>query len=124
MDRHKNLYPMCIKCDSPERYLNKSYCYDCYKTDALFKQSSIRDRNRYFVFRYLKLFGKCIDCDIKDWKVLEFDHIKDKVMNVSRMSSNHYSLDKIKKEIKKCEIRCVNCHKIKTREQLGWFNFD
>lgn len=115
---------MCIKCESPEKYLDKSYCYDCYKTDALNKQSNIRNRNRYFIFRYLKLFGKCVDCGNNDWKVLEFDHLKDKVMNVSRMYSNHYSLNKIKSEIRKCELRCANCHKIKTRNQLGWFNFE
>lgn len=117
---------MCIKCKSAENYLGKSYCYDCYKVDALEKQSSIRQRNRIFIFKYLKLFGKCVDCGNNDWKVLEFDHIdpNTKSNNVSNFYSNHYSLKRIKEEIKKCELRCANCHKIKTRNQLGWFNFD
>ena len=117
---------MCTKCKSTERYLGKSYCYDCYKTDALEKQSNIRHRNRVFIFKYLKLFGKCVDCGNDDWKVLEFDHVDQntKSDNVSRFYSNHYSFKRIKEEIRKCELRCANCHKIKTRKQLGWFNFD
>ena len=115
---------MCIKCNNNKKYKNKSYCYECYKQIALEKQSKIRNRNRWFIFRYLKMFGKCIDCGNKDWKVLEFDHKHSKIMEVSKMYSNHYSIFKIKNEIRKCNIRCSNCHKIKTRHQLGWFNFD
>jgi hypothetical protein len=117
---------MCTKCKSPERYLGKSYCYDCYKTDALKFQAAIRHRNRKFIFKYLNLYGQCIDCGNKDWKVLEFDHQDQdtKSADVSRFYSNHYSFKRIKEEIKKCDIRCANCHKIRTRKQLGWFNFE
>ncbi len=117
---------MCTKCKSPERYLGKSYCYDCYKTDALKFQATIRHRNRKFIFKYLNLYGQCIDCGNKDWKVLEFDHRDQdtKSADVSRFYSNHYSFKRIKEEIKKCDIRCANCHKIKTRKQMGWFNFE
>jgi len=117
---------MCTKCESTERYLGKSYCYDCYKEDALEKQKNIRNRNRRFVWRFLKLKGKCVDCGERNWQVLEFDHRDQstKMNNVSNLYSNHYSIDKIKTEIRKCDIRCANCHKVKTRKQLGWFNFD
>ena len=73
-------------------------------------------RNRTFIFRYLNIFGKCIDCGIKDWRVLEFDHKSNKLYNISDLVSKANSLLKIKKEIKKCEIRCANCHRIKTRK--------
>ena len=59
------------------------------------------------------MFGKCIDCKITDWRVLQFDHIKDKKHQVSDMV-NGSSLQNIKKEIRKCVIRCANCHQIKT----------
>jgi len=116
---------MCKKCDSKEKYKRQSYCYSCWKKDALEKQAKIRQRNRWFIFRYLNLFGKCVDCGETDWKVLEFDHRdrETKKGAVSKLYSNHYSLKTIKKEIKKCDIRCANCHKIKTRKQLGWFDF-
>jgi hypothetical protein len=31
-----------------------------------------------------------------------------------------YSLDRLKKEIAKCEVRCGNCHIRRTRKQMGW----
>jgi hypothetical protein len=88
------------------------------------KQKVVRQRNRYFIFRYLNLYGECVDCGIDDWEVLEFDHIdpSTKIKQVSYLYSNHYSLKKIKTEIKKCELRCANCHRKKTRKQLGWLD--
>jgi hypothetical protein len=113
----------CLKCKKSSRYKDRSYCYKCYKTYCLEKQALIRDRNRQFVFRYLRRFGQCVDCPNNDWRVLEFDHINnDKYLSVSQMCSTHYSLKMIKLEIRKCVLRCANCHRIKTRVQLGWFN--
>jgi len=115
---------MCIKCESPERYSTHSYCYPCFQKIAKEKQAAVRQRNRHFIFRYLSLFGSCVDCGIDDWEVLEFDHIDQstKTKQVSYLYSNHYSLKKIKSEIKKCELRCANCHRKKTRIQLGWYD--
>ena len=60
------------------------------------------------------MFGKCVDCGIKDYRVLQFDHIKDKINNIPNMVANASKLQNIKNEIKKCEFRCANCHQIKT----------
>jgi hypothetical protein len=62
----------------------------------------------------------CIDCGILDIRVLEFDHITDaKIDGVGRMVSRGFTLDKIALEMDKCEIRCRNCHAIKTYERIG-----
>jgi hypothetical protein len=37
------------------------------------------------------------------------------------MSSGKWSLDMIKKEIDKCEVRCSNCHKIRTSICQDWY---
>lgn len=81
----------------------------------------IKKRNYAFLWRYLKIFGKCVDCGITDDRVLEFDHIRDdKVDGVKRLADGLASLERLKIEMRKCEVRCCNCHRIKTQEQLGW----
>ncbi len=62
----------------------------------------------------------CVDCGESDIEVLEFDHLKDKTMNVSAMPRAGFALEKIKEEIAKCEVRCANCHRRKTRKQFGY----
>jgi len=129
MDRIKISIQMAkCKICSEEKilYKDKVYCYECYKKDAQIRQLKIRNRNRYFVYRFLKIFGQCIDCGNKDWRVLEFDHKNrnNKKDTVSSLMNKHIAIFNLKSEMKKCEIRCANCHKIKTRNQLNWFNFD
>ena len=54
---------------------------------------------------------------------LEFDH-NDKVSKFKAVSSlirARYSLEKIKVEINKCEVRCANCHRRKTAKEFKWF---
>tara|TARA_B110001452_G_scaffold90736_2_gene74683 strand:+ start:113 stop:508 length:396 start_codon:yes stop_codon:yes gene_type:complete len=66
-----------------------------------------------FINRYKKIFGMCVDCKITDWRVLEFDHVKgEKKGNIGDMKSSSFKI--IKEEIRKCEVRCANCHRIKT----------
>ena len=76
-----------------------------------------RDRNRAFVDRYKRLHGKCTDCGITDPRVLQFDHLSDKKNDVSSMIYCGNSIKVIKAEIRKCEIRCANCHTIITAER-------
>lgn len=45
-------------------------------------------------------------------------------MNIASMTSSTHSLATIQKEIDKCEIRCANCHKLKTMNQLGFYKDD
>ena len=62
------------------------------------------------------LIGKtCKDCNHSDTRVLEFDHIEDnKKKAVSTLLRQGYRWKTILKEIKKCEIVCANCHRIRT----------
>ena len=58
----------------------------------------------------------CVDCGETDPIVLEFDHQYGKHVNVSRLSS----WDAMLKEIRKCVVRCANCHRRRTAKQIGW----
>lgn len=78
--------------------------------------------NQIKLFNYLKN-NPCVDCNENNIVVLEFDH-KDnveKIMNVSKLIGGYHKWDKIKEEIDKCDVRCSNCHKIRTAKQQGWY---
>jgi hypothetical protein len=74
-------------------------------------------RNRSFVNRWKKIYGKCVDCGNEDYRVLDFDHIEDNKLNNVATLVNGHGLKTIKNEIRKCEIRCANCHRVKTFER-------
>jgi hypothetical protein len=50
--------------------------------------------------------------------MLDFDHLKDKKYNISRMIHDGFSWAAIKKEIAKCEVVCANCHRVRTHNRL------
>ncbi len=106
----------------------QSYCKSCAAHNSatwyafnshtrVAQNKSQRDRNKAFVDRYKRLYGKCKDCGTTDHRVLQFDHLSDKKNDVSNMIYNGNSLSVIKTEIRKCEIRCANCHTIITAER-------
>jgi len=63
------------------------------------------------------------DCGEFDPTVLEFDHNdpKEKKHNISSMVRLGYSWRTVEEEIKKCTVRCSNCHKRKTAVDQGWY---
>ena len=66
----------------------------------------------------IKQASGCQDCGVTNPIVLDFDHLKDKKYNVSRMIHDGFSWAAIKKEIAKCEVVCANCHRIRTHNRL------
>lgn len=53
----------------------------------------------------------CIDCGNSNPDVLHFDHVRGtKLTEVSHMIHMGHSLESIKDEIGKCEVRCNSCH--------------
>ena len=76
----------------------------------------IRANNREFVDEYKKMHP-CVDCGNTDIRVLDFDHVFDKKDKAIAIGSHYWAIDRLKKEIKKCEVRCANCHRIVTCER-------
>jgi transcription elongation factor Elf1 len=66
----------------------------------------------------IKEASGCVDCGEENHIVLDFDHLKDKKYNISRMIHDGFSWAAIKKEIAKCEVVCANCHRIRTHLRL------
>jgi ribosomal protein L32 len=64
----------------------------------------------------IKIASGCIDCGYAAHaEALQFDHTgDDKKGNVSDLIRSDYSWTTIVNEINKCEVRCANCHAVKT----------
>lgn len=86
------------------------------------KQSKINyERNKKHIVSYLKN-NPCVDCGEDNFIVLEFDHVRGK--KLFNLGTNCiYSIKKINEEIEKCDVRCANCHRIKTAIQFGWYKY-
>jgi hypothetical protein len=59
----------------------------------------------------------CFDCWTKDFRVIEFDHLRDKKYNISDKKSSR--LSSLMEEINKCDVVCCNCHRIRTMKRAN-----
>ena len=88
-----------------------------YKDKAKAFNRNQRKWCREFVKRVKRMYG-CVDCAVNNPIILEFDHVRgNKINNIADMVHSACSVSTIKKEIRKCEVRCANCHRIKTHER-------
>lgn len=111
----------CRKCT------NKASKNHYYKNkNSYIKRKRIREKvinilHNQKIYDYL-MQNPCVDCGATNPIILEFDHVRGaKTAEVSVLIGRGCCWETIKKEIEKCEIRCSNCHKIKTaRERNSW----
>jgi len=68
---------------------------------------------RAFVLAYLREHP-CCDCGEPDPVVLEFDHLRDKRKLISQLVDEAASPKRLLREIAKCDVVCVNCHRRRT----------
>jgi len=112
----------CKKCTRLliKNHYNKNKDY--YLLKARSRNKILRDDVNSFLIEHLSK-NACVDCGESDIIVLEFDYtgIKPKFKSVSQLVRSRVHLDVIKEEIKKCEVRCANCHKRKTAQTFNWF---
>jgi hypothetical protein len=109
-DGHSNKCKTCQKKYQQSHYLrNKDRIY----------QNNLSKR-KYLAQEVDKLKDyPCKDCGKKyEPFCMDFDHLSDKIMAVSKMVHETFSLEKIKEEITKCELVCVLCHKNRTYQRL------
>lgn len=75
-----------------------------------------RRKNIYEYLDAVKLARGCTDCGYREHAIaLDFDHVRGKKL---RNLSQCRTMKTVKVEIEKCEVRCANCHRIKTWERL------
>ena len=81
-----------------------------------------REKLRQYVYTYLKM-NPCVDCGEDRIPTLQFDHIDPalKRFNITEAVRRRVGLATLQVEINKCEVRCANCHAIKTSRDQGWY---
>lgn len=104
---------------------NNEYFYKWYeknKTTQSVRVMAQKKRRRKEIQQFLVEYftsHPCVDCGMSNILVLEFDHVLGKKREVSRLVAEGCSLQRLKEEIQLCEVRCCNCHRIKTLSRLG-----
>lgn len=110
-------------------------CKDCHRvnenkrklSDDYIKRKNAQARDNHKcrvkkVFLYL-LDHPCVDCGETNPVKLQFDHRDPSQKNegIARLMSKSES--KIWEEINKCDVRCANCHAIRTAQQFNWYMY-
>lgn len=83
-----------------------------------------RKRMLMRLIREYLLAHPCVDCGDENPIILQFDHVRDKkVAGIGEMVRRGLSWSKISDEIKKCDVRCANCHTKRTAISRGYYAF-
>jgi cytochrome c553 len=107
---------ICLECQ-------RSYSKDWYgrnRTEHITnvgRNNTHRRRERREQVRAFRI--ACVDCGIANPVLLDFDHLRDKVAEISQLVNAGMPWAVIKAEIDKCEVRCANCHARKTARERG-----
>lgn len=124
-------FPMKVK----SRGLRRVWCRECcraygrehyrknrpaYLAKVARRRREIRPVVRTQIDAYLRAHP-CVDCGCKDITVLEFDH-RDPSLKRSAVGELARSAEwpRVLAEIELCDVRCANCHRLRTGEQFNW----
>ena len=122
-NRSKGYKTLCKPCyaeymkkyykNNPEKYAHHKTVYvkENDKAWALKAQS--------LILPYL--MQGCVDCGEKNIVTLEFDHLdpEAKDFSISSLMRKKTTEEKFMEELKKCEVVCANCHRIRTAKIFG-----
>jgi hypothetical protein len=100
---------------------NRAY----YLAKARRRQKRVVLETREWLLSYLREHA-CVDCGNDDVRVLEFDHRDEatKLRAIAILAGQGFGLARVKAEIGQCDVRCANCHRIRTHLQRGWWGKD
>jgi len=115
-------YPWCYECHKKYRREYYSKNKDKVISKDYTTMNRRRTEKRQIVWDYYKN-NPCVDCGEDNPIVLEFDHRDgvEKTNIISKMVNGNWGDSKIMGEIKKCDVRCSNCHKIRTSIKQNWY---
>jgi hypothetical protein len=123
------LTKQCRKCKEVKELENFHYskgnyvalCTPCLRERQRGYYISRRADIKNWLFDYLSQ-NPCIDCGESDPLRLQLDHRGDKEFVIGKsLVGKSKSLTDVQSEIAKCDVRCANCHQVKTHgEQNTW----
>lgn len=116
-DQPGRRYSACRSCRREYGRAHYAANVQYYVDKAARSRRSISSRTYARLIEYLRV-SPCVDCGERDIRVLQFDHTDPttKEDNVSRLALN-CGWARVLKEIRKCVVRCANCHRLKTAER-------
>ena len=111
----------CRSCHAAYRRQHYLDNRDTYVRREVARIDGYRRSNRPRILAYL-LTHPCVDCGLSDPLVLEFDHRdpKEKRAEVSVLAARK-PWPIVLAEIAKCDVRCANCHRVRTAAQQHWY---
>lgn len=68
-------------------------------------------------FQEFKKTLKCAQCGFDHPGALQFHHLRDKTLNISKMVNRNRRPEEVLAEMEKCVVLCANCHAILHHEE-------
>ena len=111
--------PWCRDCNRARSRRYYAENKDKHRRIMTAKNKEIRERNKEFVNVVKDV--PCMDCGVKyPSYVMDLDHTSGtKISNVSTMARQGAGLERLQREINKCEVVCANCHRERTHQRGG-----
>ncbi len=119
--KNKKLDKKCAYCKKCfNTYVRKKYYVNLVEERKRHRDQKIINKKEYneVIVKYL-MQHPCVDCGETDVIVLQFDHRDEKSFTIGGNCNNKVSATLIE-EIKKCDVRCANCHVRKTAKEQNW----
>jgi hypothetical protein len=67
----------------------------------------------------LKKSVPCADCGVSySYWIMQFDHLSNKLFQISPANAGRLGRKKVLEEIEKCEVVCANCHANRTYNRM------
>jgi hypothetical protein len=115
------LQPWCRACERIYKQGWYLHNRERHMANVAVTKQRVRSATRLRVLAYLRKHP-CVDCGEGNPVVLDFDHVRTKRWNISYMVSCGFPWATIEDEIKRCHLRCANCHRIKTARERGSYD--
>jgi len=108
---------MCRPCRAAYKREHYEANKQRYIDQAAASQRKLRLEQTILLIEFFKEHP-CADCGERDPVVLEFDHLRDKLFDISH-SLPYRNWQSILNEIAKCDVVCANCYRRRTAQRRG-----